>query len=132
MKYYMERKLLYFESSIQLPMNWHGEPIYKSVFKDVKTGDQIILNSCLFSQDISKIFGEHYYSAITDAEKDFDILWKVSDDEVRSVDDEFIHVQGIYEEMLRNGVSLKDINGAMIDYYSSLKIAYQFKAKLTY
>lgn len=118
----MERKLLYFENSIQLPMNWHGAPIYKSVFKDVKTGEQIILNSCLFSQDISKTFGEHYYSTITDAANDFDVLWNISDDEVRPVNDEFIHVQGIYEEKLRNGVTLEEVNAAMLEHYKDIKV----------
>lgn len=119
MKQIMEKNLLYFEKSIQLPMNWHGASIYKSVFKDVKTGEQILLNSCIFSQDISKTFGEHYYSTITDAESDYDILWKITNGEVESIDEEFIHVQGVYEKLLADGVSNLEMKDVILDYLKS-------------
>jgi len=110
----VERKLLYYQGSVQLPMNWYGEPIYKSMYKDVKTGENIILNSCSLSQDISKTFGEHYYSAITDAAEDFDVLWISSEDELRPIEDHFIHVQAVYQKMLSEGVSPQEINEVMI------------------
>lgn len=115
----MKRKLLYYDHFRKMPRNYNGCPIYHFGFKDVATGDNIILGQCYYNKGAGNYLGGHYYTDITEATEDFDILWNVSDDKISVVAETLAEVQKEYKRMLREGVSLYDINQRMMDYYQS-------------
>lgn len=114
-----ERRLLYYCSFQSTSRNYNGEPIFHFTYKDVKTGEEVILGSCLFNQEVSDILGGHYYSEITDAADDFDILWSVSDEKISPIDDNFETVQAEYQRMLNEGISQEKINSDMMILFQS-------------
>ena len=95
-----EKKLLYYDRFQRMPKTYNGAPIFHFLCKDVKTSEDITLGSCFFDKEVSKILGEHYYSEITDAEKDYDILWQVTSERISPVADTFEEVQAEYQRML--------------------------------
>lgn len=119
MEQVVERKLLYYDRFQRMPRHYNGEPIFHFIFKDVKTSEDITLGACYFSQEISEALGGQYYSEITDAENDFDILWSLSDERISPVADTFEEVQVEYQRMLSEGVSQEKINSAMITLFQS-------------
>lgn len=114
-----ERKLLYYDRFQKMPRHYNGAPLFCFMFKDVKTGEDIILRSCIFSQEVSAILGGHYYSEITNAVNDFDILWSLSDEKISPVTDNFEEVQTEYQRMLSEGVSQEEINPSMMILFQS-------------
>lgn len=119
MEQIVERKLLYYDRFQRMPRHYNGEPIFHFMCKDVKTGEDITLGACYFSQAVSEALGGHYYSEITEAENDFDILWNLSDERISTVADTFEEVQAEYQRMLSEGVSQEEINSAMITLFQS-------------
>lgn len=109
-----ERKLLYYDRFQKMPRNYEGVPIFHFMCKDVKTGEDVILGTCFFSQEVSELLGEHYYREITDAVNDFDILWNLSNEGISPVAATFEEVQAEYQRMLSEGVSQEEINSAII------------------
>lgn len=119
MEQIVERKLLYYDCFQKMPRHYNGEPIFHFMCKDVKTGEDITLGACYFSQEVSETLGGHYYSEITDAENDFDILWSLSDERISPVADTFEEVQAEYQRMLSEGVSQEEINSAMMTLFQN-------------
>lgn len=119
MEQILERKLLYYDRFQRMPRHYNGKPIFHFMCKDVKTGEDITLGTCYFSQAVSETLGGHYYSEITEAENDFDILWSLSDERISPVADTFEEVQAEYQRMLSEGVSQEEINSAMITLFQS-------------
>ena len=114
-----EKQLLYYDRYQRMPRHFKGAPIHHFGFKDVKTGDEVTLGACWYNEEVSKALGGHYYEEITEAVKDFDILWKLSDERISVVAETFEEVQLEYQRMLQEGVSPQDINSAMMEYYQS-------------
>lgn len=109
-----KRMLLYYDRFQRTPKHYKGEPIYRFMFKDVETGEDIILGQCYFAKEVSDILDEHYYFDITEASRDFDILWNLTEEKISPVTDTFEEVQVEYQTMLNDGVDSKEINSAMI------------------
>lgn len=109
-----ERKLLYYDRFQRMPRHYNGAPIFHFIFKDVKTGEDITLGACYFAEEVSKTIGGLYYEDIVEATNDFDILWNLSDERIRPVADTFDEVQVEYQRMINEGVTLEEINSAMI------------------
>lgn len=116
-----ERKLLYYDRFQRMPRHCNGEPIFHFMCKDVKTGVDFILGSCFFADEASSVLGGHYYSDITEATHDFDILWNLSDERISPVADTFEEVQAEYQRMLSEGVTLEEINVAMMTLFHEKK-----------
>ena len=109
-----ERKLLYYDRFQRMPRHYNGAPIFHFMCKDVKTGEDVTLGACYFAEEVSKTIGGHYYEDIVEATNDFDILWSLSDDRISPVADTFDEVQAEYQRMINEGVSVEEINSAMI------------------
>lgn len=114
MKQTTERKLLYYDHFQRMPRHYDGAPIFHFMCKDVKTGEDITLGTCYFNEEVSNVLGGHYYQEITDAIKDYDIIWNLSYNRISPVADTFEDVQTEYQRMLNEGVSKEEINIAMI------------------
>ena len=112
-----ERKLLYYDRFQRMPRHYNGEPIYHFMCKDVKTGEEFTLGSCYFANEVSSVLGGHYYADITEATRDFDILWDLSDEGISPVADTFEEVQAEYQRMLSEGVTSEEINSAMMNLF---------------
>lgn len=110
----LERKLLYYDRCQRIPRHYCGEPIFHFIFKDVKSGEDFTLGSCFFADEVSSVFGGHYYADITEATRDFDILWSLSDERISPVAANFEEVQAEYRRMLSEGVTSEEINFAMM------------------
>lgn len=109
-----ERKLLYYDRFQRMPRHYNGAPIFHFMCKDVKTGEDVTLGACYFAEEVSKTIGGHYYEDIVEATNDFDILWSLSDERISPVADTFDEVQAEYQRMINEGVSVEEINSAMI------------------
>ena len=109
-----ERKLLYYDRFQRMPRHYNGAPIFHFICKDVKTGEDVTLGACYFAEEVSKTIGGHYYEDIVEATNDFDILWSLSDERISPVADTFDEVQAEYQRMINEGVSVEEINSAMI------------------
>ncbi len=109
-----ERKLLYYDCFQRIAKHFYGEPIYHFTCRDVKTGEEVILGTCLYASELEQTVGGHYYANITEATSDFDMLWDLSDSGISPVADTFEEVQEEYQRMLSQGVSQEEINSAMI------------------
>ena len=114
-----ERKLLYYDYFQRMPRHYDGAPIFHFMCKDVKTGEDVILGSCIFSQEVSKFFDGYYYSEIKEATRDFDILWNLSDERISPVADNFEEVQAEYQRLLSEDVSPEEINSIMIELFQN-------------
>ncbi len=112
-----KRKLLYYDRFQRTPKHYMGEPVYHFFFKDVETGEDIILGQCYYAKEVSDILDEIYYFDITEATNNYDILWNLSEEKIRPVTDTFKEVQFEYKRMLNNGVDTKDINSEMISLF---------------
>ena len=115
---FIERQLLYYDSYVKTNAEFYGCPIAHFNFKNVKTGENVILGSCFFHKEISKIFPILYYRSILDAKNDFDIIWKISDNTINPVSNTLEELQSEYRRMLIEGVSPIEINGVMVEQYS--------------
>ena len=109
-----ERKLLYYDRFQRMPKHYNGAPIFHFMCKDVKTGEDFTLGSCYFADEVSSVVGGHYYVDITEAIRDFDILWNLSDERISPVADTFDEVQAEYQRMLSEGVTSEEINSEMM------------------
>ena len=74
-----------------------------------------------FADEASSVLGGHYYLDITEATHDFDILWNLSDERISPVADTFEEVQAEYQRMLSEGVTLEEINVAMMTLFHEKK-----------
>lgn len=119
----MERKLLYYDRFQRMPRHYDGAPIFHFLFKDVKTGEDVTIGSCFFAEEASNFLGGVYYDDIIEAEKDYDILWNLSDDRIRPAAETFEEVQAEYQKMLKNGISEKEVNSEMIKYYKEKRVS---------
>lgn len=119
----MERKLLYYDRFQRMPRHYDGAPIFHFLFKDVKTGEDVTIGSCFFAEEASDILGGVYYEDIVEAEKDYDILWNLSDDRIRPVVETFEEVENEYQRMLKDGVSEKEVNSEMIKFFEEKRVS---------
>ena len=114
MKQIEEKKLLYYNRYEKMPRHYDGAPIYHVFFIDVKTGKEFALGLCDFAVEVSNMLGGRYYSDITKAAHDYDILWNISDEKISPITNTFEEVQLEYQRLLREGIVSEEINSKMI------------------
>ena len=114
-----DRRLLYYDNFKKVPQNFNGAPLLHFSFKDVQTGKKIVLETCFYANAVSHLLGGQCYSQITDAVRDYDILWHLSDGVIGPVADTFEEVQTEYRRMLSEGVTLSEINSAMMELFKN-------------
>ncbi len=114
-----KRTLLYYDRFKRTAKHWNGSPITLFEFYDVKTGEKVILGDCFYSDEVEERLGYKFYFNITDAQKEHDILWNLSDGRISVVAETFEEVQNEYQRMLNEGISPSEINKSMMDFYSN-------------
>lgn len=115
----MGKKLLYFENSSRSSQCYMGYPIYIFKFRDVETGQEVILRQCILNKDIKDAeYSGKYYSDIEEALDDYDILWYLTELKIESIKESFEEVQAEYRRLLEAGEVAKDINSHMTSTYN--------------
>ena len=121
----VEKKLIYYAQPMPIARYYNGHLISSFIFKDVKTGEKIILGTSDDYKEVAKILGGIYYKNIQDANDDFDILWNISHNHITPVNVSFNEVQMKYKEMLKQGIDPNEINSNILNLFE-----YQEKRKI--
>ncbi len=109
-----ERTLLYYDHFERMPRTYEGAPIDHFICQNVRTGETVTLGSCYYNEEVSEILGGKYYERIEEAEKDYDILWYLSEEKISPVADSFEEVYEEYLRLLCEGAPEEEINSAMM------------------
>jgi hypothetical protein len=114
-----QKDLLYYINARVMTTPCNGAPVKHFNFFRVKTGELISLGTCIHNEIMEEITGQKYYKDITSAIENYDILWEISDNDVKRLNEPFENVQKEYYKMLDEGAKESVARNFLIDEYNN-------------
>ncbi len=115
------KQLLYFTKQEEATFYSDGFPVSFWHFKDVRTGDKVVLNTCMFKDSVPGLSDKLFYWDIRESSEDYDILWdRRREEEIRPLKLDFLTIREEFQRMSNEGVSPNAINYAMLDFADTI------------
>ena len=108
-----------------MPKHFEGEPVYHNKFISIKTGEEIILGDCVYAEELEKKGLGHYYKSISEATKDYYILWKVENGKIFWIYETYEEIKKEYDALIAGGMSEEDASLSILNTYGKDPVAYK-------
>lgn len=108
-----EKELLYYDSYSMKHKHIDGCPIVDFNFINVRDDSKVTLMSC--GEEMRFDDGTIIYDSILDASRDYDILWKIEDNTIKPIHNNYNYVKLTYFDLLSKGVKDYEMNEKMLN-----------------
>ena len=114
-------EILYYEEFAIVPKRYKDSPIMLFKFRDIKTGDRVILGTCNYAEEYSKITGRKFYPNIDSIDKDNICLWRLSASRVSNIGVPFEKIEEEYKTLIKDSDENEVVDYLIQKYASKAK-----------